>query len=169
MEDPLDAEARFTAAVPQFAGMQCKEADKSVIKWLKENGKLVHQGTINHSYPFCERTDTPLIAASVQLQLPAFAALSAVGKGSFCCIFMTFPLRPRGLPRQECHLHREKKWQPWQSYAFRNQFPEPAVILTDSPNRKLRFCPKNRPFCNSLTVGKPVDFIGGQSLVLRQP
>ncbi len=65
MEDPLDAEAKFTAAVPQFAGMQCKEADKSVIKWLKENGKLVHQGTIVHSYPFCERTETPLIYRAI--------------------------------------------------------------------------------------------------------
>ena len=65
LEDPLDAEAKFTASVPEFQGMMCKDADKSVIKWLKEKGKLVRQGTISHSYPFCERTDTPLIYKAI--------------------------------------------------------------------------------------------------------
>ncbi|MBO7740929.1 MAG: isoleucine--tRNA ligase, partial [Victivallales bacterium] len=63
--DPLDDEGCFTAAVPQFAGMQCKDADKHIIKWLKENGKLVRQDTITHSYPFCERTETPLIYKAI--------------------------------------------------------------------------------------------------------
>ncbi len=65
LEDPLDAECRFTSAAPDFAGMQCKEADKSVIRWLKEKGKLVKQDTIVHSYPYCERTDTPLIYKAI--------------------------------------------------------------------------------------------------------
>lgn len=63
--DPLDEDAQFTAAVPDFAGMQCKEADKSIIRHLKESGKLVQQSTIVHSYPFCERTDTPLIYRAI--------------------------------------------------------------------------------------------------------
>lgn len=65
MVDPLDEEGRFTSAVPEFAGMQCKEADKPIIKWLKDHGKLVRQDTITHSYPFCERTDTPLIYKAI--------------------------------------------------------------------------------------------------------
>ena len=63
--DPLDEDARFTAQVPDFEGMQCKEADKAIIRWLKEHGKLVHQSTVVHSYPFCERTDTPLIYRAI--------------------------------------------------------------------------------------------------------
>ena len=63
--DPLDVECKFTSQVPDFAGLQCKEADKPIIKWLKEHGKLVHQDTIVHSYPFCERTDTPLIYKAI--------------------------------------------------------------------------------------------------------
>lgn len=63
--DPLDVEARFTDAVPDFAGQHCKEADKGIIRWLKDAGKLVHQATIDHSYPFCERTDTPLIYRAI--------------------------------------------------------------------------------------------------------
>ena len=63
--DPLDSEAKFTALVPEFEGVQCKDADKAIIRNLKEQGKLVHQSTIEHSYPFCERTDTPLIYRAI--------------------------------------------------------------------------------------------------------
>ncbi|MCC5844508.1 MAG: isoleucine--tRNA ligase [Verrucomicrobia bacterium] len=63
--DPLDAEANFTAAVPPFEGQNCKEADKGIIRALKDMGKLVHQSTIQHSYPFCDRSDTPLIYRAI--------------------------------------------------------------------------------------------------------
>lgn len=64
--DPLDEEAKFTAAVPEYAGQFCKDADKAIIARLKAEGKLVHQSTIVHSYPFCERTDTPLIYRAIE-------------------------------------------------------------------------------------------------------
>ena len=63
--DPLDAEGIFTERVPTFRGLYCKHADKKIIKALKESGLLVHQSTIQHSYPFCERTDTPLIYRAI--------------------------------------------------------------------------------------------------------
>ena len=63
--DPLDEDCRFTAAVPEYAGEFCKDADKAIIKRLKDEGRLVHQSTIQHSYPFCERTDTPLIYRAI--------------------------------------------------------------------------------------------------------
>ncbi len=63
--DPLDDDANFTDKVPEFAGQNCKEADKAIIRHLKQNGKLVCQSTIVHSYPFCERTDTPLIYRAI--------------------------------------------------------------------------------------------------------
>lgn len=63
--DPLDADCKFTDAVPEYAGRFCKECDKDIIKRLKAEGKLVHQATITHSYPFCERTDTPLIYRAI--------------------------------------------------------------------------------------------------------
>ena len=64
--DPLDEDAVFTARVPDFAGLHCKDADKPIIAHLKKAGKLVHQSTIVHSYPFCERTDTPLIYRAIE-------------------------------------------------------------------------------------------------------
>ncbi len=63
--DPLDEDCKFTAQVPDWAGQFCKDADKAIIKQLKDDGKLVHQSTIQHSYPFCERTDTPLIYRAI--------------------------------------------------------------------------------------------------------
>ena len=63
--DPLDESCAFTAAVPEFKGRFCKDCDKDIIKMLKASGKLVHQATIVHSYPFCDRTDTPLIYRAI--------------------------------------------------------------------------------------------------------
>ena len=58
---PLDNSARFTPEVKDFAGMPIKDADKDIIKNLKDRGQLFLQSTLVHSYPMCPRTDTPLI------------------------------------------------------------------------------------------------------------
>jgi isoleucyl-tRNA synthetase len=58
---PLDISAKFTSEIKDFAGMQIKDADKDIIKNLKERGQLFHQSVLVHSYPMCPRTDTPLI------------------------------------------------------------------------------------------------------------
>ena len=63
--DPLDASCSFTDELPEYAGRFCKDCDKDIIKRLKAEGKLVHQATIVHSYPFCDRTDTPLIYRAI--------------------------------------------------------------------------------------------------------
>jgi len=62
---PLDMSGRFIDPVVDFKGQHVKDADKNIIKWLKEHGRLVHQNTITHSYPFCWRSDTPLIYRAV--------------------------------------------------------------------------------------------------------
>ena len=64
--DLLDENAAFTARVPEYAGQFCKDADKAIIRRLKDEKKLVHQSTVVHSYPFCERTDTPLIYRAIE-------------------------------------------------------------------------------------------------------
>ncbi|MFH1331148.1 MAG: isoleucine--tRNA ligase [Actinomycetota bacterium] len=63
--DPVDAEARFTAAVPEVAGINVKEADPVLLRLLEERGALVQNGRIVHSYPFCWRTGTPLIYKAI--------------------------------------------------------------------------------------------------------
>ena len=63
--DPLDAACAFTDEIPEYRGRFCKDCDKDIIRRLKAEGKLVHQATITHSYPFCDRTDTPLIYRAI--------------------------------------------------------------------------------------------------------
>lgn len=63
--DPLDASCAFTDAVPEYAGRFCKECDRDIIRRLKAEGRLVRQSTVVHSYPFCDRTDTPLIYRAI--------------------------------------------------------------------------------------------------------
>lgn len=58
---PLDPSAKFVSPVKDFEGKFIKDADKDIIKNLKDRGQLLHQSTLVHSYPMCYRTDTPLI------------------------------------------------------------------------------------------------------------
>lgn len=44
-----------------FVGTFCKDADKLILKDLKEKGLLFKTLTVTHSYPFCWRCDTPLL------------------------------------------------------------------------------------------------------------
>jgi isoleucyl-tRNA synthetase len=65
LRDYLDDACAFTAAVPEYQGQFCKDADKAIIRRLKDEGKLVKQSTIVHAYPYCPRTDTPLIYRAI--------------------------------------------------------------------------------------------------------
>ncbi len=65
MVNPVDMEGRFTAEVPDWQGVNVKDADKDIIRRLKEEHKLLLQDTIVHSYPFCWRSDTPLIYRAI--------------------------------------------------------------------------------------------------------
>ncbi|NGX53363.1 MAG: Isoleucine--tRNA ligase [Chlamydiae bacterium] len=62
---PVDNNGHFTSDVPEYEGKFVKDADKPIIRRLKEEGKLIYQGTIRHRYPFCWRSDTPLIYKAV--------------------------------------------------------------------------------------------------------
>jgi len=63
---PVDVNGRFTAEVKPWAGVLVKDADKEIAKVLKGQGSLFYQGTIRHRYPFCWRSDTPLIYKAVR-------------------------------------------------------------------------------------------------------
>jgi isoleucyl-tRNA synthetase len=61
----VDAEVRFTAEVPDWAGQFVKDADKAIIRRLKNDGLLVRHETYRHSYPHCWRCSSPLIYRAV--------------------------------------------------------------------------------------------------------
>lgn len=56
----VDAKGEMTKET-LWPGMFCKDADKEVLKNLKERGLLFSAPSFEHSYPFCWRCDTPLI------------------------------------------------------------------------------------------------------------
>ena len=59
--DPLNEEGRFTSKVPLWEGQGAKDADKSIIAFLKEQGRIFKHDTLVHSYPHCWRTGVPLL------------------------------------------------------------------------------------------------------------
>lgn len=54
-------DGKFLEIVPKFAGRYVKDAEKDIIKDLKERHLLFKTEKITHPYPFCWRCDTPLL------------------------------------------------------------------------------------------------------------
>ncbi|CAM9595129.1 unnamed protein product [Ectocarpus fasciculatus] len=62
---PVDSNGLFTSEVGKYAGQYVKTADKALCDEIKANGRLVSKDSYTHSYPFCWRSDTPLIYKAV--------------------------------------------------------------------------------------------------------
>ncbi|MBA3722945.1 MAG: isoleucine--tRNA ligase [Parachlamydiaceae bacterium] len=58
---PVDNNGQFTDIIPEYKGIFVKDADKDIIRRLKQEKKVIQHGTYRHRYPFCPRSDTPLI------------------------------------------------------------------------------------------------------------
>jgi len=59
---PVDLAGRFTGTTWEAVeGVFVKEADAAIIQRLKEHGLLFRRETVEHTYPFCWRCDTPLL------------------------------------------------------------------------------------------------------------
>ncbi len=57
----VDDRGRMTEETRDYNGLFVKDADKLIIKELKERGLLYKELSFEHSYPFCWRCDTPLL------------------------------------------------------------------------------------------------------------
>lgn len=62
----LDQHCNYNNLFPDFLGKFCKEVDLDIIDILKKTGYLFSYKKIMHSYPYCERTNTPLIYRAVE-------------------------------------------------------------------------------------------------------
>ena len=58
---PVDSQGKFTSEVSDYEGRQVFETNADIFSRLKEEGKLFKKAQITHSYPFCWRTDKPLM------------------------------------------------------------------------------------------------------------
>ncbi len=57
----VDDRGKFKEGTGELVGVFAKDADKLIIKDLKERGLLFKELMFEHSYPFCWRCDTPLL------------------------------------------------------------------------------------------------------------
>ncbi len=67
---PVDSAGQFTTEVPPYAGMQVFDANRAIIRDLRDGapylgGVLLRQETYEHPYPHCWRCDNPLIQRAV--------------------------------------------------------------------------------------------------------
>jgi isoleucyl-tRNA synthetase len=62
---PVDSRGCFTESVSDYYGLQVFETNDLIIQSLKKSGVLIKTDTYLHNYPFCWRTDTPLIYKAV--------------------------------------------------------------------------------------------------------
>ena len=57
----VDAKGHQTEGAGPFAGMYYAKSNKEITKWLEENGYLLKETQISHSYPHCWRCKKPVI------------------------------------------------------------------------------------------------------------
>lgn len=60
---PIDESGIFHST--KYKGLYFKKADPLIIKDLKEQKRVLKQSTITHQYPFCWRSDTPLMYRAI--------------------------------------------------------------------------------------------------------
>ncbi|MFM5951821.1 MAG: isoleucine--tRNA ligase [Micrococcales bacterium] len=61
----VNERGEFVSVVSDFAGKHAFDANKDIIVWLKENGRLFKQASYDHPYPHCYRCKNPLIYKAV--------------------------------------------------------------------------------------------------------
>jgi isoleucyl-tRNA synthetase len=64
---PVDDHGRYTeeAGIPGLVGKYVFDANKEIIRILKERGALLAEQNFHHSYPYCWRSKTPIIFRAV--------------------------------------------------------------------------------------------------------
>jgi len=61
VDNPVGDDGVFLPGTPFFAGQHVITANPQVVEVLKDHGGLLHQTSIEHSYPHCWRHKTPVI------------------------------------------------------------------------------------------------------------
>ena len=62
---PVDDRGRFTEPVSDWAGTNVFEANAGIIRHLKAQGRILRHDSYEHNYPYCWRTDTPIIYRAI--------------------------------------------------------------------------------------------------------
>lgn len=75
MLNPIDGEGKFVESTELVAGMFVKDADKVLVRALKERDLLFDIGQIEHSYPHCWRCSSPLLYVAIDSWFAATSTL----------------------------------------------------------------------------------------------
>ena len=59
--NPIDDNCNYTNVIKQYEGLLVFDAEPQILKYLKEFNFLLKIQSITHQYPYCYRTETPLI------------------------------------------------------------------------------------------------------------
>lgn len=62
---PVNSQGKFVSPVSDYLNMQVFETNDLIVQRLKSQGVLIRTDVYTHNYPFCWRTDTPLIYKAV--------------------------------------------------------------------------------------------------------
>ena len=57
----IDTTGNFKSEIKEYSGLYIKDANPLIIRNIKNMSRLIKKEEITHNYPYCWRTDTPLI------------------------------------------------------------------------------------------------------------
>ena len=63
---PIDEHGKYTQIIEEYAGMLVFDAEDLIREKLKNEGKLLKTQLYKHSYPYCWRSETPLIYRTME-------------------------------------------------------------------------------------------------------
>ena len=86
---PVDNNGHFTDEIPEYRGLFVKDADKEIMRRLNKREMSSIKGPCHHRYPFCWRSDTPLIYKAVRTWFVAVEKIKDVYWLSTCQIHWT--------------------------------------------------------------------------------
>ncbi len=114
---PVDDQGKFTleCEVPELVGKYVFDADKDVIALLRAKDKLIAEETIQHSYPHCWRSKTPVVFRAVEqwfikLEDLKQQALAAIENVTWIPIWGKNRIRATVESRSDWCISRQRSW-----------------------------------------------------------